>query len=39
MDNILKTCIYVLEKLIKFFKKTDNVLKLVFMLNKVNKIF
>ena len=28
-----------IKKLIKFFLKTDNLLKLVFMLNKVNKIF
>ena len=40
MDNVLKTCIHVLKKLIKFFfLKTDNLLKLVFMLNKVNKNF
>ena len=39
MDNVLKTCIHVLKKLIKIFLKTDNLLKLVFMLNKVNKNF
>ena len=38
MDILLKTCIYV-KKLIKIFLKTDNLLKLVFMLNKVNKNF
>ena len=27
MDNVLKTCIRVLKKLIKIFKKTDNLLK------------
>ena len=38
MDNVLKTCIRVLNKVNKFLK-TDNLLKLVFMLNKVNKNF
>ena len=38
MDILLKTCIHV-KKLIKIFLKTDNLLKLVFMLNKVNKNF
>ena len=38
MDNVLKNLYLCLKKLIKFLK-TDNVLKLVFMLNKVNKNF
>ena len=39
MDNVLKNLYLCLKKLIKIFLKTDNVLKLVFMLNKVNKNF
>ena len=35
MDNVLKSLYLCFKK----FKKTDNVLKLVFMLNKVNKKF
>ena len=31
MDNVLKTCIYVLKKLIKNFLKTDNVLKNLYL--------
>ena len=38
MDNVLKN-LYSCFKKVKKFLKTDNLLKLVFMLNKVNKIF
>ena len=38
MDNVLKN-LYSYFKKVKKFLKTDNLLKLVFMLNKVNKIF
>ena len=31
MDNVLKTCIRVLKKLIKNFLKTDNLLKNLYL--------